>query len=575
MRNYTLVFILVFLVVFTSCKKDEKNLKFDNSDLFSKTIVKSQFFNIDLSKDTTIVGNKGTKVVIPRNSFTLQNGQPIRNIKFELSEALTLDDMILSNLTTTSNGKLLETDGMIYINATYKGDNLIIDNDKPLYIEIPTKNIKPNMMVYKGVRDSIGNINWIEPKKLKQYLIPVDLELLDFLPEGFEQVAINYLSYYKKPLTKKSIDSLYYSLSIEDVKEQPSDALLECGITPSEIQTIKSPKFNNTLIATKEFETRLPYLFKTCNDENLRMYVMNLNKNMWEVDSLVLENLYQKTPITQIRTEEFQVNISGGLTIHRERRVLDTIAYISLETIKNQFLKFKNQRLTNVEHKSVYINQLANFYNSKLKENIKKTDSLRAIALVKKQNSPLRVVYRKLLKEREKIAMQSYGFKQTETGWINIDNGVIPKDWNYQKVNVKVENTVDFDQTHAYLVFSNTKSIVKLNELDKSHFEINNFKESIPITKNKKITTVVIAIKNDYYYFGKQEFTSSKLNIDTNVSLSLKKYSITKIKELVSRLETTTESNNILNDFVLAVEIKKQEILKEELIKAAFPCCNN
>jgi len=575
MKNYTLVLIVVLLVVFTSCKKDEKYLKFDNSDLFAKTIVKSQFFNIDLSKDTTIVGNNGTKIVIPKNAFVDAQGNLINKaIQFELSEALTLDEMILSNLTTTSNGKLLQTDGMIFINATSNSENLKINKENPLYIEIPTKNKQSDMMVYNGIRDSIGNMNWINPKKMKQYLIPIDLELLDFLPKDFEQAAINYLSYYKKPISKKNVDSLYYSLSINDVDQKPSDALFECGITPSEIQTIKSLNFSNTLIATKEFETRIPYLFKTCNDENLRMYVRNLTKNMWEVDSMVLENLLGKLPLTQIRTEIYSIEVSGGLTIDKERRVIDTIGY-KPNPLQERFFKFKNQELTNVEYKSIYIDQLARFYNRKLKENIRKADSLRAIALVKEQNSPLRVTYRNLLKEREKFTMQTYGFVQTEMGWINIDKGVIPKDWNYQKVNVKINNTVDFDQVHAYLVFSNTNSIVKLNELDKSHFEINNFKESIPITKNIKITTVVIAIKNDEYYFGKQEFISSKSDYNNEVQLSLTKSSFSEIKKTTSKIKTTIKSNNIIKGMVLSIEIKKQEILKEELLKAAFPCCNN
>jgi hypothetical protein len=571
MRTYAIIVLSVIL--FISCKKEE-SLKFSASDLFKKSIVKSQFFIIDLKKDTTIIGDKGTKIVIPKNAFIDLQGNIInKTIQFELSEALTLDEMILSNLTTISNSKLLQTDGMIFINATFNNENLKINKEKPLYIEIPTKNKQSNMMVYKGIRNPIGNINWINPKKMKQYLIPIDLELLDFLPKGFEQAAINYLSYYKTPITKKAIDSLYFSLSKKDLVKDSVFDLLSYGINPSEIQTIKLSKFNNTLIATKEFETRLPYLFKTCNDDNLRVYVENLNKNMWEADSIVLVNLPDKATLTQIRTEEYSAT-NGNLTINRERQVLDTIGYMSLKSIKEQFLKFKNQKSTNVKHKSVYISQLVSFYKKKLKENIRKTDSLREIALIREQNSAVRVVYRKLLEERKKIIMQTYGFIQTETGWINIDKGVIPKDWNYQKVNIKISKAVNFDQTHAYLVFSNIKSIVKLNELDKTHFEINNFVESIPITKDKKITTVVIAIKNDEYYFGKQDFISSKAS-NNDIKLNLTKSNFLEIKKAISKIKTTSESKDIIKELALSIEIKKQKILKQELLKAAFPCWTN
>ena len=49
------------------------------------------------------------------------------------------------------------------------------------------------------------------------------------------------------------------------------------GINPAIIQVIKSDKYQNTLIATKDFEARLKVIFKTCNDKVLELYINNLN----------------------------------------------------------------------------------------------------------------------------------------------------------------------------------------------------------------------------------------------------------------------------------------------------------
>ena len=171
--------MVVFLQL--SCMRDKESLEASKSDLFQNTIIKSQFFKIDPTKDTVIVGNKGTKIIIYKNTFINSKGNVIQGeINFELLEALTFEDMILANLTTISNGTLLETDGMIYINASYKDEIITINKKKPLYIEIPTHSKKPSMLVYKGVRDSVGNMNWINPKELDKFLVPIDLNLLDF-----------------------------------------------------------------------------------------------------------------------------------------------------------------------------------------------------------------------------------------------------------------------------------------------------------------------------------------------------------------------------------------------------------
>lgn len=65
-----------------------------------------------------------------------------------------------------------------------------------------------------------------------------------------------------------------------------------CYIDPLFIKTIKTEKFANTFIATKEFETRLQALHKIPNaDSYLKLYIDNLQKNLWEVDALVAKQL--------------------------------------------------------------------------------------------------------------------------------------------------------------------------------------------------------------------------------------------------------------------------------------------
>ncbi len=557
--------------------KQEPSPKIAATDLFQKTIVKSQFFNINPKKDTIIIGQQGTKIVIPKNAFLDSEGNIVsENIQFELSEAFKIEDMILSNLTTSSNGKLLETDGMIFTNATSNGKNLSINKKNPLYIEIPTQNRKPNMMLYDGVRDSLGNMNWINPKKLEQYLIPVDLELLDFLPDGFETVAKNYLDYYKLNSDRKDIDSLYYNLPfIKETSYWDTINLgggltteVSYGVNPSSIETIKSKEFSNTLIATKKFEERLNFIHKTCENYILDLYINNLDKDLWEIDSLVLSEYDFMTPIvdsTFWKRNYYSYEI--------EDLVIDTIGYEDYWFVK-KFREFKNQRLTNVKNNNQYINQLKEFYNKQLLKNQKRADSLSEIAINKENKSAIRKEYNRIIKEREKVTMQSYGFVQDDFGWKNIDRGTIPKTWNYQQMEVIIENDIQFDQVHTYVLYSEIKSMVKLKSKDKKTFTINEgFGSTLPVGKNSKINIVSIAYKDNLTFYSSKTFTTTSENNSVNRhSLTLTQTESNSLENILSQFDNYDKNSNIKKDLELSKVITKEDQLKHELILKALPC---
>lgn len=198
-----------------------KTVKLHPEDPYKNTIVPSQTFEINSKQDNIVEGDKGTIVVCPKGCFKNIKGEIVEdNVKIELSEALSLEDMLLSNLTTTSDGRQLETDGMIYFNATINGEQLTINKDNPIRIQIPTKERKAGMMAYKGVRDENGNMNWIEPKELDNYLVTVDINSLDFLPQGFQKEIDNGMPYKKYKIASQALtDSLYYNLSVSDGSE--------------------------------------------------------------------------------------------------------------------------------------------------------------------------------------------------------------------------------------------------------------------------------------------------------------------------------------------------------------------
>lgn len=581
MNNTTIKSFLIALlsVMFIQCNNNSltNTVKLLPNDPFKNTIVQSQTFEIDSKQDNVVEGEKGTVVVCPKGCFKNAKGEIVEGkVTIELSEALALEDMLLSNLTTTAEGKQLETDGMIYFNATSSEEQLTINRDNPIYIEIPTMKKRAGMMVYKGIRDEKGNMNWTEPKELDNYLVTIDINSLDFLPQGFQTEVAKGMPYknYQTP-TQGLTDSLYYQLSVTDgnslmqgfvptnynephynknkqvEKEKDiSSSKPNCGIDPAIISVIKSEKYQHTFIATREFETRLQVIFKTCNNSVLETYINNLDKNLYEVDSMAA--------------------IVVGVSHYYQ-----------------QFVNFSQQRLTKVKQADKYANLLKGYYEkqlAKVKSALEKSQKQLILELNKKNENAQIIVneYQKLLWEREKYRMETYGFNYTETGWINIDIGVLPKSWGPRATEgVYVDNGKEFDRVYSYFVFTSIKSLYRLNTTNNYEFYAGN-EEDQKILMPKEGTAILISIgyKGEMPSLAVKEF---QLGAPIKYNLTLAPSTIDQVKEAIRFYDYYARENRISQDLEFMAKFHQEEKRQKELEKEsefmlrlwniAFPCC--
>lgn len=602
-KTISILFLAILGLTLIQCKNKSisetitDTIKFHPNDPFINSIVPSQKFDIDSKQDNVIEGINGTVIVCPKGCFKNSKGEIIENnVTIELSEALSLEDMLLSNLTTTSDGKQLETDGMIYFNATANGEQLLINKDNPIHIEIPTMEKKAGMMAYKGIRDENGNMNWIEPKELDKFLVTVDINSLDFLPPGF-QIEVDKGMPYKnyKFSTKSLTDSLYYQLSVYDAKSliqgfvptnynEPyynknqqvvngkytpdsylgkseneimatSDSAISrsnCGIDPAIIKVIKSDKYQNTFIATREFETRLKIIFKTCNNAVLEAYINNLDKNLYEVDSI------------------------AAIIVGEGKYYQD-------------FINFSQQRLTKVKNADKYAELLKAYYEKqllKVKSELEKDQEKLMKELNEKNEIAQKLAddYKKLLQKREKYRMEVYGFNWTETGWVNIDKGELPKNWEPKETKgIFIENGKEYDRVYTYIIFTSIKSLYRLNSTDNFEFYVGN-EEDKTMLMPKQGTGILISIgyKGDSPSISKKEF---ELGLPINYHLTLVPSDLNKIKKEISQYEKYSNENKISNDLQFMAKFYKEEQRQKELEKesefifnlynVAFPCCND
>jgi len=127
-------------------------------EMRSLTNVPTQTFAIKNKKDTVITGKKGIKVHIPANCFTTQN--PNAEVKIILKEYNSPTDLFFANLTTNSNGQMLESGGTVYINAMSDGQLMGLKKGKKIALAFPTGKAKPGMQTFYGQKKADGSINW-------------------------------------------------------------------------------------------------------------------------------------------------------------------------------------------------------------------------------------------------------------------------------------------------------------------------------------------------------------------------------------------------------------------------------
>jgi len=140
--------------------------------VYNQNNIASQEFVVAANKDTTLVTSGGVTIRLFENSFVTSEGDSVEgDISIEFKEALTKKDFILGNLTTFSDGKILESNGMIYINATGNGNQLQLGEDKVIGIAVPTDTVLKDMDIYQGetcysedTPCENNDINWIEPE---------------------------------------------------------------------------------------------------------------------------------------------------------------------------------------------------------------------------------------------------------------------------------------------------------------------------------------------------------------------------------------------------------------------------
>ncbi len=603
----------------------------------------SQQFQLNPEKDTVIETQDGIVLAVPAHSFLDANGKPATGtIHVEMKEALHAAEIMKAGLSTRSGDKLLETGGMFYINAHQGNASLKIDPNNALYAEIPTNDVKPNMQLFEGKRLPDGTIDWVNPKPIEKNLIPVDILSLNFYPPNYLD-SLKSWGYNTKD--KAFTDSLYYSFasmfltpeqerarqdSISGFEAKAAAAVSEAqikgatkaqlkiiaanygldydgfafsgsdsggsirGVNPSKIKAIWNEQFQNTLLATREFEERLPFIHRTCYDEVLNLYVNNLDKNLSAIDSMVI--------------------VMSGKT---EYNFLDDV-------LKTEFLKFAARHDGKVKNGNKNVQLLKKYYEeksklftaviNKTKEEFWKKNSEADIAATEKINDHEVKDTKRLFENYQKefdlnlreayhqlgygdpakttilpapVPPKAYGTPITSTGWCNIDSYTADATVNrttidytdkqtgkkvlikYEPLSITITDFKKYDRVLVYLLPDELNSFMRVENKDEV------FEEKLDELMTYKLVCIA--------YKGEESFYYSQDNVKPgNLAVSLIKTTNFDIQNNVNKLSNRNQST-AMNEELNYMEFEKQETKrKAQLMKieeftnktahVIFPC---
>lgn len=160
-------------------------------------------------KDTVFTSPNGVLLSVPQNAYLL-NGKPYNGkMLLQYQEAMNIQDIVKSGLSTQSGDKALETQGMFSVQAfTPDKKRLDVNPKVGVYVQVPVDELKKDMLLFEGKKLQNGIIDWQNPKKLQKLPTLVDMGKLNFYPQGYED-SLNKLKLRKD---KKYRDSLYLSM---------------------------------------------------------------------------------------------------------------------------------------------------------------------------------------------------------------------------------------------------------------------------------------------------------------------------------------------------------------------------
>lgn len=585
----------------------------------------AQVFEIDTERDTVVECRDGLLLVVPAHCWLRPGTQESAagEIQVVVKEALDAASIMRAGLSTFSGDSLLETGGMFAVAATAKGETLTIHPDRAIVAEIPADDIKQGMRLFTGRQQPDGTIDWRNPKPLLNDLVPVPARELNFYPPGYLH-AVGLWGYDAG--NKRFTDSLYYS-AVGQFRSAPAAVAVEgdngseadygdaepdynngvqmdsfgdywfgnCAIDPAKVKTISSGAFDNTLIATREFEDRMPFIQQSANTAVLDLYIKQLDKPLSDIDRMAA-----KLVSGELKTvfENFAARNNGKVPV-KDATVRKLAAYYTRQSdIYRQAISLSNNRfLQQREDLRTGMEKRAGAYQG---------DSLlQGMQMLEEEVAlNMRSAYRRLGYDTSDLRTRSARWHKSTgpgnlrrpayravvsiPGWYNIDKYVRESVVNrttldftdsatgkkavirYNAFSVKVAETDAYDRLHVYLLPDKLSSFMRLKN------EKGVFSEKL----NDQIQYILVCLG----YKGGETFFTTRPIAGNDFDLEVKLHAVDQ-QELDATLNSLTGAGQLNylkkeQEFFRRQTVDRMHLeatdkvmdLREKVLNFVYPC---
>ncbi|MBL1233137.1 MAG: hypothetical protein COA31_010490 [Flavobacteriales bacterium] len=352
------------------------------------------------------------------------------------------------------------------------------------------------------------------------------------------------------------------------------------GINPEKIKTIWSEKFNNTLIATREFEERLKTIFGTCNDKVLDLYINNLNLDLYVIDSMAANmssgnsrNEFLK--FAERKDGKVQINEGRMKKLQKHYTEKQKIIAAAIAKTKAKFDK-ENKQLDEkaskerIKHTQDEVKRKQDNFTEEFNLNL--TEAYRQLGKPKPDRLDAKDIYKLRLKTGgwknvDAYVMESLDNRETldytdpETG----KKAVI----KYEPISITIKDELKFDRLLVYILPDNLNSFMRVEKSNLS------YTEKLNELMNHNLVCLGY-IGEQAYFYSKDNVTPKEYN-----NVELLPLSQQELKQNLNRYDNM-QSKSLLKEFDYQLfEVKEQQRqdiliarqhLREEIMPAIFPC---
>lgn len=430
-----------------------------------------------------------------------------------------------------------------------------------------------------GVTDRVPVGNW-----LKNYILNNERMI-----KAGDPYAVKIYNQYKKAamtvfegaLTDNEVNAIIKYIGRNSSVNYSTEQSVCCPeINPSRIGAIWDRKFNNTILATKEFEERLKVIFSTCNKNIFNLYAQNLNSELWELDSIAAF-VYGGT--TKQKFLDFYKRKDAGVEISDEQELALQKYQREKKELYDKAVRKVMTELYGKEQKQKEDAEAHRYeYNS--------DRSLTSAKLVVEEiEANLDEAYRQLGKKRPTAPPPNVYVTGSidSPGWKNVDRYVIEAtvsrstlDYTdpdtgkkamieYKEARVEIKDYDKYDRVVCYLLPDKLSSFQLMKNVQGVFSE--------KLNQTFSYAMIVVGYKGDKVYFHEVN------------SVKPKEYKVKLLKidedELAKRIDARysfSEKKDIIKDLYFSkfehaeakreAKIMERELLRTRIERAVYPC---